>query len=376
MSTENIVVVGGGYAGVLAAQNLEKRFSGTQYRVILIDKKSFFYHIIAGSRSAVEDVHNIIPYTNVFSSKKKNVVVQATVVRLEKNKLYLDKPFEGSTELPYAFAILAPGIRYPAPCKVTSLEVKDAEKEQENIQKHVKEASSILIVGGGPSGIELAGEIRDKYKDKKITLVHSHSKLLYEPIIKKAREQMLEKVQRNDVKVILDDVVEIPKSNEHAVFTPDTPLTTRKGLKLSADLVMLMFGSRAETSWLEGTISLSDTGAIKIKPTMQVDTPDFDNVYAVGDAVDIKELKVVGRARAHTKAAVSNIVNATKKKPATYVYNPKPIYSLGVSFGKTQGYIFTPFFTLGDWAISLGKAKTMKTPFVYRILNLPQPSKI
>ena len=39
MTIENIIVVGGGYAGVSTAQALEKKLTGdNNYRIILIDK--------------------------------------------------------------------------------------------------------------------------------------------------------------------------------------------------------------------------------------------------------------------------------------------------------------------------------------------------
>lgn len=57
------------------------------------------------------------------------------------------------------------------------------------LQSSIAASSSLLIVGGGPVGIEFAGEVAahysgdkaDKYRRKKsITLVHSHEKFLYE----------------------------------------------------------------------------------------------------------------------------------------------------------------------------------------------------
>ena len=36
----------------------------------------------------------------------------------------------------------------------------------------------MVIIGGGAVGVELAGEIRQKYSFKKVTLVHSHDELL------------------------------------------------------------------------------------------------------------------------------------------------------------------------------------------------------
>jgi len=42
----------------------------------------------------------------------------------------------------------------------------------------IEKAKSIIIVGGGAVGVELAGEIIYKYPMKKITIVHSHDRLI------------------------------------------------------------------------------------------------------------------------------------------------------------------------------------------------------
>ena len=41
------------------------------------------------------------------------------------------------------------------------------------VQAAVKEAQRILILGGGPVGVEMAGEIHAYFPDKKVTLVNS-----------------------------------------------------------------------------------------------------------------------------------------------------------------------------------------------------------
>jgi NADH dehydrogenase FAD-containing subunit len=39
----------------------------------------------------------------------------------------------------------------------------------------VKESKNIVIIGGGPIGIEMAGEIVDEYDDKNIHIIHSET---------------------------------------------------------------------------------------------------------------------------------------------------------------------------------------------------------
>ena len=59
----------------------------------------------------------------------------------------------------------------------------------------IEGSSSVVIIGGGAVGVELAGEILDRYPDKKITVLNSGEKLLNnvklgEKLQDKAREAL------------------------------------------------------------------------------------------------------------------------------------------------------------------------------------------
>ena len=48
--------------------------------------------------------------------------------------------------------------------------VVDIKSEYETLAKAIEKSDEIVIIGGGPVGVEMAGEIVDRYKDKKIHL--------------------------------------------------------------------------------------------------------------------------------------------------------------------------------------------------------------
>ncbi len=68
--------------------------------------------------------------------------------------------------------------------------------------ERLKAAKSVLIVGGGAVGVEVAGEIASVLPDKQVTLVHSRDKLLVDdrPRMSATAKQWLE---NNNVKVRL-----------------------------------------------------------------------------------------------------------------------------------------------------------------------------
>ncbi len=65
----NVVIIGAGFAGLPAALQLDKELPST-YNVILIDKRDFSFHVIAGLRANLEKEvaeQSCIPYDRVFA---------------------------------------------------------------------------------------------------------------------------------------------------------------------------------------------------------------------------------------------------------------------------------------------------------------------
>ena len=76
----------------------------------------------------------------------------------------------------------------------------------EQANSEIKAASNILVVGGGPVGIETAGEIREEFPDKNVTLVTS-KELMPSPTLpfsQRFRDRLLKKLQQMGVTVHTD----------------------------------------------------------------------------------------------------------------------------------------------------------------------------
>ena len=66
----------------------------------------------------------------------------------------------------------------------------------------VAEAGDIVVVGGGPVGVEMAGEIRDKHGDKTITVVSSSDKLVSKEFDEKFQTSLKAVMDRRKVTVL------------------------------------------------------------------------------------------------------------------------------------------------------------------------------
>ncbi|KAL7326626.1 hypothetical protein PS15p_208931 [Mucor circinelloides] len=388
--TKNIVIVGGGFAGTAVANALEKSLAASndqEHRLILIESKSHFYHAIAGLRSAVIDWDSriMIPYTDLFQNRK-NKVVQASAVQLEKNEIVLDQSVEEfGDRIAYDYLILATGTHYPSPAKASALTYEATHANLKSLRADIKSAKSIVIVGGGPVGIELAGEIREVYADKKITIVHDKDNFLDEASSPdaKLRKNLLDLAKKNKVDTIFNDAVALPADLKEHFYSPEggTVKTKNDQSIENVDLVLLAFGNRPATAWLKnsdfGTDIVNTNGYIKVKKTFQVDHADGSNIFVLGDVADFKETKMAFRIRSHVPVVVENLVQiAVKKGKPTAEYKKGPD-GMFITFGSKQGAGVLPLFgglNVGSWLTSALKGKDLFISKTWKALNAKEPA--
>ncbi|GAA1566624.1 FAD-dependent oxidoreductase [Actinomadura kijaniata] len=163
-----VVVIGGGYAGVLAANRLTGR---DDVAVTLVNPRSAFverirlHQLVAGSDDAVVD------YADVLSERVELVVDTATGIDREARTVSL----AGGGTVGYDYLIYAVGSRGGAP------EVPGADRfaypiatleEAERLRRAVADApatAALTVVGGGATGIETAAELAEA--GRPVTLV-------------------------------------------------------------------------------------------------------------------------------------------------------------------------------------------------------------
>ena len=93
-SKKNIVIVGGGYAGVGLIPAIEK-FLPKTHRIVLIEEQEFMYVKLAALRAAAsEDIAEqvLVPYTRFFKSEETGIVVQASVTTIKPHSVIISKP--------------------------------------------------------------------------------------------------------------------------------------------------------------------------------------------------------------------------------------------------------------------------------------------
>ncbi|CAG8677153.1 4507_t:CDS:2 [Cetraspora pellucida] len=209
----NIVIIGGGYGGITVATKLESALHKT-HQIILIERKTYFYHSIGGLRAVVEDGFEhkiIIPYNNLFKHGGK--VVHATVDAIHEKEVTVNTETELGTQIPFEFLIIATGSNYPKPGKLIADNKEEGVVDLVTQRNAVKHAKKILIIGGGPVGIELAGEIASVYRNKEITLIHSENHLLNEKFPQKMKDLLAKQLRKLNVKLIFGERINLSSSS-------------------------------------------------------------------------------------------------------------------------------------------------------------------
>ncbi|EKM50736.1 uncharacterized protein PHACADRAFT_178488 [Phanerochaete carnosa HHB-10118-sp] len=366
---KNVVVVGGGFAGIDAAKGLAKQLDHAQYNLVLLSARPYFVNIVAALRTVVSSAGQLEEKVLVPYDRLQNVAfVQGRLVEIAETA-----PGKGGVlvladgdRLEYAALVLATGSTWPS-----LIDFGDADEEvREKIgvwRRTFAQAKNVVIAGGGSVGIELAGEILDAYPNTKVTIVHSGTRLLNDAYPDKFRDRMEQTVRARGVALVAEDYVDVfPEP------LATTDVVTRAGKIIrGADLVIPAFGARPNTgvvATLGGGV-LTASGHVRVAPTLEV--RGHPGVYAAGDIVEWREQKQAGKASAHAAVVVPNVVSFLRDQPQAKVYEGSRemiVIPVGRAYG--AGYFDVLWgIVVGNWLTSVLKGKDLIVGMIRGRLN-------
>jgi apoptosis-inducing factor 2 len=174
--TRTILILGASYGGVTVAQKLLKRTRPKipDFHVVLVNPSTHFYWNIASIRSIVpgqlrseELLENIPQSFNYSPDAFKFILGSAESVNIKDNVVHINTAGGVVTQI-YDFLIIATSSRtigkVPWKAEGTYEQIRDLLDET---RQKVEQARSIIIAGGGPTGVELAGELGFEFLDRK-----------------------------------------------------------------------------------------------------------------------------------------------------------------------------------------------------------------
>jgi NADH dehydrogenase FAD-containing subunit len=292
----SVVVLGGGYAGINVAKAIDDVAD-----VTLVDPKAAFVHNVAAWRALVEPAwldRIFLPYDQLLANGR---FVHDRAVAVDGRRVTL----ASGDVLEPDYLILATGSRYPFPAKSDEPDTELARQRYRAAHEALLGAERVLIVGAGPSGLEVAGEITSAYPDKHVTIADSSSDILQGPYKQELRDELRRQLDTLGVELVLGSPLRSLPDVAPATLAP-VSISTEDGRELRADIWFKAFGVDLQTGYLRGDLarSLDGSGYVTVDATLRV--PGQDGVFALGDIADA-DRNMAGFASAQAVVVAANI---------------------------------------------------------------------
>lgn len=339
-----VVVVGGGYAGTLVAKAVDHDAD-----VVLIDPRDAFVNL-AGSLRALSRrdwAHN--PFYDYRRLLEHGRIVRGTVISADPGGVTLaDGSRVNGDQL-----VLATGSShcYPAAPRHPATSARRAVDDLQLTNAQLARAGRVLILGAGPIGLELAGEIREAWPDKRIVIVDPTPTLLAD-FLPDVREDLHRHLDQLDVELYLGTSLETSPPVEAGTASTFT-VTTDSRRSLTADIWFRCFGARVNTTYLDdgGLVELTARRTVPVDEHLNV--AGHTNVYAVGDIADLPDAKMATHAQTQAQVVVDNIRARLRGEVPGAVYEPAPIPRILLPLGTRAGVGQLPHPKLGATAAPL-----------------------
>lgn len=371
----HVVIVGAGFGGLRAARSLDKK----SVQVTLIDRNNFhlfqplLYQVATAGLSASEIAY---PLRGIFGKQKNLRFRMAEVEQVDFNNKQV---ITNHGNVAYDYLILSPGsqtnffgidtvIQHAFDLK----NIEDANEIRNHIlyqfemaameedPDHRKAMLTFVVVGGGPTGVELAGAISElvrlvlpkdfpdiNFDEVRIILLEALPSILnhLDPQLATAGMQSLEK---KGVEVHLGKMV---------TGYDGATIDFKGGGTLSTHTLIWAAGVKAVD--LAGSLPVDQKahGRIEVYPTLQL--PEHDQVYVIGDSAYLQDADgnpypmMAPVAMQQAEHAVENILRSIKNQPMQ-PFHYRDLGSMS-TIGRNQAvaeigkFHFTGFFAWLVW---------------------------
>ncbi|GBD19923.1 Demethylphylloquinone reductase NdbB [bacterium HR28] len=303
-----IVIAGGGFAGVTAAHELRRAARRGEIEVALISRENAFVfyplmpEVISGAlrvETILTSIRQVVPHARLYAGELTGVDLERRVVTIQ-HGLYQHR--QEPLELPYDHLVLALG-GVPATFGIPGLDdyAFDVQRlanafalrnhlidllEQADIEADPKEQQRLLtvvVIGGGPTGVEVAAEIRSLFTHalryyqnirpgtERVVLVEALPRLLTS-FPETAAVRAVRELQRRGIEVLLGR--KVVRVEPAAVLLDD-------GTVLESRTIVSAIGVEPNPIVRNFGLPLDERGRIVVDEFLRVN--GMTNVWALGD---------------------------------------------------------------------------------------------
>ncbi|TGK00195.1 NADH dehydrogenase FAD-containing subunit [Leptospira langatensis] len=269
MSKKNILILGGGYAGIIAANRLARKKEDLQITLLTANpnfvEKIRNHQVIAGNLKKTHSIRDLL------HKKVDLVLAKATKIEPQNNRVIL----ENGEAISYDFLGYTPGMR--------SVNLKNLPgnyfsivnpEDCSQLRKKMEKSSSprVTVLGAGLTGIETATEIAETYPHARVTLMDSGSV-----------GKSFSSVGAEYIRKILSDLkIEVVEDSKAESLGEDH-IQTSKGSFHFHDYCVTSVGFVASDLGSKSGLPHYPNGQVILDEYMQV--PEYSNIIGAGDAV-------------------------------------------------------------------------------------------
>ncbi|NKY53251.1 NAD(P)/FAD-dependent oxidoreductase [Nocardia vermiculata] len=275
-----IVVLGAGYAGAVTAGRLAKRLHRDDIEIALVNSDPDFVERIRMHQLAAGQDLPVRPLRKIFAGTGVRVRI-AWVDSVDADRKTVELRDETGTEtlaydtLVYALGSTIADFGVPGVTEhAHNVASKQAALRLRARLNEMTAGETVLIVGGGLTGIEAATEIAEAHPDVQVAIVARGG--VGDWLDEKAQAHLHRAFERFGITV--HEGADVTQVTEAGV-------TTRSGTAIPASTTVWTAGFAVHPIAAASTLTVSDAGRIVVDATQRsVSHPD---VYAVGDAAHV-----------------------------------------------------------------------------------------
>lgn len=353
----NVIIVGGGFAGVKAALELARDRKNTI--TLISDKTDFqYYPALYGAATGHNHLESWVPLRQIFDGKRNVTLVENIITSIQPEGKTLQG--EDGTTYSYEKCILALGAVTTyfgiEGLDTYSYGIKSAE-EIERLKHHLydkivekKEANKrYVVIGAGPTGVELAAALGSY-----ITQIHEHYNIDGEGIqidlleaAPRVLPKMSEKASRLAAKRLMKLGVNVQTGQAVEQATADSIMVG--GKPITSHTVIWTSGVTNHPFYKENSqyFTLSKNGRVHVDEFMRA----AEDVYVLGDNADTPYTGLAQTAL-HDALFVSGNLRREAKGKAPKKYNavrPPVVVPIGENWAIFEWH----WLCIGGWIASL-----------------------
>jgi NADH dehydrogenase len=337
----NVVVVGGGFAGVKAAIELSKRHIG---KVTLISDEPYFLHhatlyATATGRSMAESV---IPLAHIFEHYPNVKVVNDTMISIDprrrlvvgKNKQYhYDKAVIAVGSVTTYFGIEGVADHAYGIKNLEEIKQFHAHIHEDVVQQKLDR--EYFVIGAGPTGVEMAGALMEylqsliriynlKHSKARVTIVEAAPTILPR-MSKTAARKVMAQLRSMGIKVLVSHKVEA--LNQDQIVIDGKTYPTACAIWTSGVANNPFFASQADT------FHLAPNGRVNVNEYLEA----IRDVYVIGDNNSVKNSGLAWPALHQATFVAKHLTRVASKQPLVS-YSPR-FFMQGVPVGEHWAYV-------------------------------------